>query len=374
MVNAPHRTWRIAHAESSRAWGGQEQRIWAELTGFKRRGSQVWLLAPANSEIFLRANAAALPSHPLNLAKWQFPGVVIGLARWLRQHRIEVLNPHSSRDSWLVGMAGRLAGTPYIVRTRHFDIPIHNLWLSRQAYTRLCDHLLTTSPKITANLQALFQLQPNQVSTIPTGIDLERFHPQGPKAELGPSTPNARRPKIGVIAIIRSAKGHAVLLEAARLLRAGGLDADYYFVGDGPSRGPLDQKIREWELEDCVTFTGFRNDIPEVLRALDLLVIPSLHEGIPQVGLQALAAKTPVVGSDVGGIPTIIRPGETGRLTPPGNAPALAQAIRDVFSNPGKTRLFAEQGRRLIEANHSLDRMLDQLEEVYRQAPSLCRE
>ena len=98
-----------------------------------------------------------------------------------------------------------------------------------------------------------------------------------------------------------------------------------------------------------------------------MLALPSLHEGIPQVGLQALATETPVVASDVGGIPSIIRPGETGRLVPPGDAAALAAALEETLRDTAATQSLARRGRALVEQHHSLEVMLDQLEAVYRQ-------
>jgi glycosyltransferase involved in cell wall biosynthesis len=118
-------------------------------------------------------------------------------------------------------------------------------------------------------------------------------------------------------------------------------------------------------LEPDVTFTGFREDIPEVLRALSVLAIPSKHEATPQAGLQALATQTPVVGSNVGGIPEIIRPGETGRLFPVGDAPALAAALRETLEDSATTRRYAEKGRALVASQFSVEVMLDKLEALY---------
>jgi glycosyltransferase involved in cell wall biosynthesis len=98
---------------------------------------------------------------------------------------------------------------------------------------------------------------------------------------------------------------------------------------------------------------------------MDVLVIASTkHEGVPQIGLQALATRTPVVGSDVGGTPEIIRDGETGRVFPAGDAAALAQAILDTLRDSG-TRALTARGRKLVEAGHSLESMLDAIETVY---------
>jgi len=362
---APRR-WRIAHSEFSTGWGGQERRIIAELAGFQRRGHQVWLLAPTQSEIFKRARSAGIPAVDFQAGKFYFPLEIIRFARWLRRNQIQVLNTHSSRDGWLFGIAGRLAHVPFIVRTRHFDVPIANRWLSRFVFGRLADHILTTSPKVTEHLKDYFQLPGDRVSTLATGVDTKYFSPAGEIAKLVPATPGKTPPLIGMVSIIRQAKGHATLMEAARILKDGGLAAHYIIVGEGPSRAPVEEKIRELQLDDCVTFAGQRDDIPAVLRALDVLVMPSLHEGIPQVVLQALATRTPVVGSDAGGIPEIIRPGETGRIFPAGDASALAAAIQQTLREAEMTKKMADAGRKLVESNHSLEKMLDDLESIYR--------
>ena len=131
-------------------------------------------------------------------------------------------------------------------------------------------------------------------------------------------------------------------------------------------RTEIERLAAELRLTDRLTLTGHREDVPEVLRALDVLVIASTrHEGVPQIGLQALATKTPVVGSDVGGTPEIIRQGETGRNFPAGDAGALAQAVRATLAEAETTRAMCERGRAMVEQHHSLDAMLDQLDAIY---------
>jgi glycosyltransferase involved in cell wall biosynthesis len=357
--------WRIVHSEASLGWGGQERRIMAELEGFRRRGSEVWLLAPSESEIFRRGRQAGIACEPLAVERWKFPFAALKTAAWLRRIRPHVVNPHSSRDGWLVGVAARLARVPFILRTRHFDVPISSRHVSGFVYSRLADHVITTSPKVTAHFRELFRLPESRVSTLSTGVDVELFSPRGDVAQIIPAAQQKKLPLIGMISIIRLAKGHEILLQAAQKLRAEGLQAHYVIVGEGPYLDAVRQKVRALQLTDCVTFTGHREDIPAVLRALAVLAMPSLHEGIPQVVLQALATKTPVVASNVGGIPSIIRAGETGRLVPPGDADALARSIRETLLDTVTTRNLAECGRELVEQEHNLEGMLDQLEALY---------
>jgi glycosyltransferase involved in cell wall biosynthesis len=366
MTSEPKRHWRIVHSEFSTGWGGQEHRIMAELVGFQGRGCRVWLVAPTESQIFQRAGDAEVDRIPLRREKYRFPFEIIRIARWLRQEQVEVVNTHSSRDGWLVGLAARLVRVPFIVRTRHIDVSYPNRWLSRHAFTTLTDHVLTTSRKITAHFQEVFRLPSDCISTVPTGIDLDRFSPVGPKATLvGGALDNV--PLVGMVSVLRSWKGHSTCLHAAHLLRSNGFNCHFVIVGKGPILHQIEEQIRDLQLEDRVSLTGHREDVPESLRALSVLVIPSTkHEGIPQIGLQALATKTPVVGSDAGGIPEIIRPGETGRIFPAGDPNALAREIRATLEDSEITRAMAERGRAAVEARHSLAAMLDTLDALYR--------
>jgi glycosyltransferase involved in cell wall biosynthesis len=255
-----------------------------------------------------------------------------------------------------------------LIRTRHIDVDYPQPWLSRLAFTTFADHVLTTSGKISGHLKSTFCLHDHHVTTVPTGIDLARFAPDGPKADLFEEGNPDRLPVVGMVSVLRSWKGHPVFLEAAGLLKARGIKIRYVIVGEGPVREKILQKISEGNLSEEISLTGHREDIPEVLRALDVLAIPSTgHEGIPQIGLQALACETPVVGSDAGGIPEIIRPGDTGRIAKAGDAAELADAIEAALADREATQRMAKNGRRLVEQHHGLEHMLDRLEDIYRQ-------
>jgi glycosyltransferase involved in cell wall biosynthesis len=337
----------------------------AELIGFRSRGNQVWLLAPRESEIFKRATTQQISVKLLCANKQSFAFEIVRQASWLRRNQIQVVNTHSSRDGWLIGIAGRLARVPFIVRTRHIDVDYPNRWLSRHAYTTLADHVLTTSRKITAHFQEMFGLPDDRISTVPTGIDLEIFSPSGAKAAFSAGG----KPLIGMISVLRSWKGHATFLQAARRLLDEQFNAQFVIVGEGPIRQSIEKQIAELRLGNAVILSGHREDVPEILRALQVLAIPSTkHEGIPQIGLQALACQAPVVGSDAGGIPEIIRHGETGRIFPAGDAGALASAIRETIAETERTRDYCEQGRSLVEAGFSLKSMLESLDSLYQRS------
>jgi glycosyltransferase involved in cell wall biosynthesis len=120
--------------------------------------------------------------------------------------------------------------------------------------------------------------------------------------------------------------------------------------------------------------TGFRRDVPEIMAALDVLVLPSIKsEAVSQVIPQALAVGTPVVGSAVGGTPELIRDGETGRLVPPADAGALAAAILDLLRDPARARALARRGQAIVLAERSMDATMARTLAVYEAAAGLRR-
>ncbi|MBG85647.1 MAG: hypothetical protein CMO80_01950 [Verrucomicrobiales bacterium] len=362
------RVWRIAHSEFSLGWGGQEMRVFAELQGFKDRGSEVTLIAPAASKIFKRCTEAGIDCVELPQKKLKLVISIMRIARILRERRIEVLNTHSSRDGWFVAMSGRMAKTPFIIRSRHIEVTYPNRWISRHAFTTLADFIICTSDRIRDHLKMEFNLKDSKIETLPTGIDPSRFARKGPKHPNLEKLSTGGKKLIGMVCVLRSWKGHDVFIDAAKKLIENGLNADYVIAGEGPRRKRIAQWIEDTGYADRFHMMGHVDDVPTVLRSLDVLAIPSLsHEGVPQIGLQALACKTPVVGSHIGGIPEIIHHGETGRIVAADNVDELADGLRTALDETEATQRMSGAGRRVIEEKHSQAHMLDRLGEIYRQ-------
>lgn len=340
----------------------------AELSGFQQRGCPVWLVAHPKSQVLKRAAAAGMTVRECAYDRRLLPIDAVRLALWLRKEKIEIVNTHSSRDGWLLGLAARMARTPLLIRSRHIDVSYPSPSISRHAFTTLADHVLTTSQKITDHFQTIFKLPDQHITTLPTGIDVTRFHPEGPKAELPVRTGPGAPPIVGMVSVLRSWKGHATFFDAIRKLseQNAGPKLQFVVVGGGAGVEHYSAMARRHNVEGLVHFTGHREDVPDILRALDILCIPSLsHEGIPQIGLQALASGTAVVGSDCGGIPEIIREGETGRIFPAGDSDAMARRISETITQSAETQRMIQAGRQKAVQSHSLDFMLDRLEEIY---------
>jgi len=355
----------ILHTEASTGWGGQEIRVFTELTAMRRRGHRMLLAAPPHSSIFQQAEAADFHPWPLDLRKSLYPLTMARLGRWMVRERVDIVNPHSSADGWLAGLSGRLVGVPLIVRSRHIEVDYPHWRTSRWAFGRLPHHVLTTSERIAQGLVKTLRLDAGKTTCIPTGIDTDQFNLETQKTlhdEL--ELPNDT-PLLGMVAVLRSWKGHEFFIQAAGQLAS--TTPHLVIAGDGNEARR--KKIRQWAAEAGVGgrlhLLGHRSDIPQILASLACLVLPSTaHEGIPQIILQAQATGTPVVGTTVGGIPEVVADEKTGLLVPPKNAPALATAMERVLKDRQLAARLAATGHTQAK-RHSLDAMCEQLEVLY---------
>lgn len=359
------RSLRIVHTESSCAWGGQEIRTLTEAQGMIRRGHSVTLICAPESRIFHAAPRYQIDAAALPIARKRLDGL-FALRRWLAEHRSDLVNTHSSTDSWLVALASAtLRRAPLVLRTRHVSSPVGKDLLTFWLYQHSARHIVTTGEALRMQLQRDNGFDPSTLTSVPTGIDLERFVPgdaAGARARLG----LPERPAVGILATLRNWKGHVYLLRALALLRARHPRWQLLVIGDGPQRRNLDALIGELALADSVHMVGEQDDPAAWLRALDIAALPSYgDEGVPQSILQAMACGLPVVSTPVGGISEAVIDGETGLLVAARNETALAAALERLMSDPALRRRMGEAGLALARERFGLERMLDRMEAVY---------
>jgi glycosyltransferase involved in cell wall biosynthesis len=362
------RIFTILHTEASTGWGGQEIRVFTEMEAMRKRGHSLYLAAPPISQIFQEADKSGFNPLELNSKRILFPFTILKLARTLRRHKVEVVNPHSSADGWITSMAGRLAGTPLIVRSRHIEVDYPNRRTSYWAYGVLPHHVITTSERISTGLIDRLRLKPDHVQCISTGIDLEKFNAKMVGTlhqELGL---DSEVPLVGMISVIRSWKGHDYFVEAAKIVAAR-FPAAHFVVAGGGNEVRL-EKIRRWAneagLKDSFHLLGHRTDVPNLLASYSVLVLPSTgHEGIPQIILQSHAMACPVVGTTAGGIPEVVADEQSGLLVPTKNPQALAAAINRLLENKAYRNELAARGQAMVKSSHSEEHMCQQLETLY---------
>lgn len=368
---------RILHTESSTGWGGQEIRILTEARGMLDRGHQVTLLTPARGGIFTAAQKLGIPVVDIPLLKKR-PRDLQALYRWCKAHRGEydVVNTHSSTDSWLAALvAALLPGFPPIVRTRHVSTAVSNTISTRWLYGRATAHIAVTGEALRRQLHRDNGFPLERMTSVPTGIDLTRYQPRAQammRAKLGV----ADRPTIGIVATLRDWKGHDYLLDAFADLRKRHPDWQIVIVGDGPRRAHLEGRVAAEGLREQVLFVGNQDNVEEWLNTFDLFTLTSYgDEGVPQVIMQAMASGLAVVSTPVGAIGEAVigenadsSEAQTGLMVPPRDAAALGVALERLLTGDTLRAGLAAAGLRRAQERFGLDRMLDAMEAIFKQA------
>ncbi|HKW79401.1 MAG TPA: glycosyltransferase family 4 protein [Casimicrobiaceae bacterium] len=357
----------IVHTEASLGWGGQEIRILTEAAGMIDRGHKVELACPREARIFAEAPRFAVPVSALPIGRKR-PRGVLALRRFLASRRVDAINAHSSTDAWLATLASRsLARQPPLVRTRHISAAVARDPLTRWLYTRATAQIVTTGEAIRAQLIRDLGVLPARVSSIPTGIDPKRFAPADRDSARRALGLPGGVPLAGIVATLRSWKGHRILIDALPL--CANRELQLVIVGDGPQRETLAAQVAALRLESRVRFAGDRDDIERWLAALDVFVLPSYaNEGVPQALLQAMLCRLPCVTTDAGAIGEAAIADQTAVVVAQQDAVALAAGIDRVLGDPALAKRIAETGRERALSRFGLATMLDRMEAVFQRA------
>ncbi|MBA2690246.1 MAG: glycosyltransferase, partial [Burkholderiales bacterium] len=271
----------IVHTESSVGWGGQEIRILSEALGMVERGHRITLVTPPEAIIFREARTRGVATVPLAIGRKKISAIG-ALHGWLKKNPVDVINTHSSTDSWLSALACRfLANAPPIVRTRHISAPVPYNFATRWLYSTATRHIVTTGEKLRNEMIDRNGFDPQGITSVPTGIDTRRFVPgdrNAARQQLGLPTGCKI---VGIVATLRSWKGHSYLLDAFAALAD--KTARLVIVGDGPQRQALKSRIARLSLVERVIMPGNQDDVVPWFQALDVCVLPSYaNEGVPQ--------------------------------------------------------------------------------------------
>ncbi len=297
------------------------------------------------------------------------------LVALMRRGRYQIVHTHTTKAGMLGRIAARLARVPVVVHTPHghaFHGYLHGLgqhalvWAER-GLARWTDRIICLTEAERNDHLRLRVGVPEQYEVIHSGIDLARFR-RPPVADRAA----ARRalglppagPLVGCVARLVPVKGVQYLLEALPYLRALVPGASVVFVGDGPLRADLERRAAALGLNGAVVFLGLRRDVPEIIPLCDAVALPSLNEGMGRAAVEALAAGKPVVASRVGGLPDVIRDGETGILIPPADPQALARGLARCLATSGPAEPMARRAAQTAEA-YGLDTMIAKLDDLY---------
>lgn len=354
---------RILHSESSKGWGGQENRTLNELIGMRELGHDMAVVSQPGARILERAQEAGFPTFEIPMRGAVDLPAMVKLRSLMKSWRADIINTHSGRDTQLAGMAARTIGAdrPRIVRTRHLALPI----TSRFSYSVLPDQVVTVSRFVGEYLVSA-GVPENKITVVPTGIEFSRYekNPAGGtlKQELG-LAPNTRL--VGTVAILRYKKGHSEILDAVPQVLARHPETHFVFAGDGPMLQTLTERINQEGLQERVHLLGLRKDVVNILQSIDLFVLPTHQEALGTAFIEAAAMGVPVVGSNVDGVPEVVEHGKTGLLVPALDAARLAAAINELLAAPDMCQRMGQFAGERIRRLYSREAMALGMQTLY---------
>lgn len=355
------RPLRIIHSEAAGTFGGQEHRVFKEMMAMRERGHFLEAICQPGSMLGERLMREGFRAHLLKMdGIANYLKGIYKVACILRAGRFDVLNTHSRRDTVIAAAAGRLAGTPLIVRTRHLAKPPGSLW----TYTGLPHKVVAVSDCVREQLIKR-QVEPADVATVHTAIAaMHRLEHSSLRSEL--SIPESDI-VVCCVGHLRVQKGQRQLMDAMAQIMQVRNNVRLVFVGSGSQWEPLQQHALELGHAARVHFLGRRDDIANILSGSNIFALATQFEALGTAFLEAEFCGLPVVGTRVGGVPEAVVDGITGFLVPCGDEPALIHALTRLVDDPDLRKSMGQAGASILghSARFTVQRMAQHMERSY---------
>lgn len=364
--------------------GGTWPVVTTLLDRLAARGDEVHLaLGPCIStretvEAFCRKHRIHLrwvPEFQRAIHPWKDWQAYQTVAKWLNHLRPDIVHTHTSKAGLVGRLAAHRAGVPKIIHSTHgqvfsgyFNAFTSNLIvLAERQAAKWCEIIVVLShAEIHEHLSRRVG-QNDQYRVIPNGVEPSKYlksdevrNQLRTEANLTPD-----QCLLAMVGRMTPVKGHKILLHSLKIICAQEPSVRVWMVGEGECRPELERLAVRLGIDQYIRWWGYRENIPAMLQAIDLLIMPSLNEGFGLSAVEAMASGCPVVGSRVGGIPEVIQEKETGWLVPPQDPSALAEAILQGVRHPSERRRMGEKARERVKQEFTLDRMVDETLKCY---------
>lgn len=366
-VNGPRNEnpgMRILQLSSARHFGGGERHVVDLANALIQRGHDVFAAVIPDSPLL--PEVSQIPNHQVCVLPFRNAADVQSawkLRKFVRDHQIEVVHAHVARDYPLAALAVG-SGKARLVLTRHVMFPLSKIHrLTRRRVSRV----IAVSEAVATNLRAQKIFHEHQIVVVNHGIDLSRF-------ELAKEKPAGAKKllHVGMLGELSSVKGQQDFVRAAAVIADQRGDVEFLIAGqdhseDGQNQRELETLIQSCSLGNRVRVIDSVVDVPSFLAGLDVFVSASHSEAFGLAIVEAMASGVPVVATMTGGAQEIIKPDQTGRLVPVGDAEAIAGSISELLSDDRRRELLAVNAREAVAERFSLDRMVADTEEIYLQ-------
>lgn len=360
----------MCHVLSTFGLGGMERVALDLAGGVRERGGRTMVIALGpDGPMAAELRVAGVPVFSLERRHRGYDfGLMLRLRALLRTHEVTVVHSHNPLALVYGAVAGRLANCG-VVHTKHGINPGGRSQLAmRRCAGALVDSYVAVSAATAIVALAKHEIDATRLEVIPNGIDLRRFGNGSEmrlqvRQELGIS---ADAWVMGTVGRLVPEKDQATLITASAPLL--GEECLLLIAGDGVEAGALRKLAESLPGGRFVRFLGARSDVPDLLAAMDVFVLPSMTEGLPLVVLEAMAAALPVVCTPVGGLPDVVQAGVSGQLFPVGDVAALRALLEALRTDRGATQKMGERGRDLVQATYSRDTAVDRYLSAYERA------
>jgi len=364
---------RLLHTCFSRSWGGLELYCLDLCRLLQDRGYEVWLACPAGSRIQREARLKGVQTIPLSVSGYFHPLLLKRLAGFLRSHQVSLIHCHQSKDLATVvpAMIFSRRRLPVILTKSVGSYIMKRDLFHRFTYSHV-SRVLAISSVIHGNVLSTTPVPPERVQTLHFPVDTERFDPDcvDPHTVRREYALGEKTPVVGFVGRFSPGKGHEELLAAAAILKQRYGNVRYLVAGEASYgeesyEGEIRALARRSGVDDMITFTGFRADIPEIMAAMDLFVFPSHAEAFGMVLIEAMAMGRPVVSTNCDGVLDIVVDGVTGLYVEPGRGDQLATAIACLLDDPPLRERMGKAGRERAVRLFDRRAHLDEIEAIY---------
>jgi glycosyltransferase involved in cell wall biosynthesis len=354
----------ILHTETLKRWGGQQNRVLTESIGLGRRGHYAVIACQKGSVLAEKANKAGIHVYELNMGKGAYLKTIPQLTDIIRRENIDIVSTHSSVDSWAGGIAAKLTGRK-LVRFRHNIYLIGRGPLAKLIYT-MPDGFIVTG-RVVKDILMNRGVEEKKISVIPSSVDIERYNAQVIKDIRKETGIPADALVIGNTSTFADVKGQEFLFQAFNIIHRH-VPSFMLFAGsiEEPFRSQYLSHVNT-ELRDKVVFLGHRDDIPRVLKTIDIFVFPSVIESTSTALLEAMAMEKPIAISDIPALRDVVIDKETGLFFKVENPQDIAEKVLFLMRNTDMKERLGRNARDTIMERFTIDRMLDLTETRYRE-------
>ena len=352
---------KILHIDTEKTWRGGEQQVLYLLKGLKERGQEPTVVCQPESPLENLAGKAGIDLLPVKMRGEFDPVAAWKIGKAIRSGDYDIVHAHTSHAHSLGLMAKFIARKGLMVVHRRVDFPVKG----RFKYNFFNIDYIAISDAI-KNILIKAGISGDKITLVKSCIDIKRLDNaeiKDVRSELG--IPDAAT-VIGNVAHMADHKGQIYLIRAAAIVKKRYPDIRFVIVGDGELRSELESAASELGLNEAVTFTGFRKDVPSFLASFDIFAFPSHLEGLGTSILDAMAFAKPVVSTTAGGIPEVVSAGINGLLVPPKDPEAFANALIKLIENKELRESFGRAGRNIVESRFSIDKLVEGTLDFYK--------